>query len=155
MHKILAALAAGTVIGGLAAWCYVTKEWEDVFPEFTRPEYDHAYKRAMQAYYQQEPRIAIWELAHLATLQEELLGRERVHTNELRASLVLTRARLARLYTQTDKQPEAATNAGIAIHLLSGFSGTNTLATNLPTLLEHLQRFDDRERQRMFSTNTN
>jgi hypothetical protein len=121
---------------------YTSKQSERTLKIFAGAESAGATRRAMQAYQHEDPAVAIWELRHLADREAEELRRERVYTNAATAALLMTRARLARLYHEQGKDPEAETNAQLAIALLRGFPGNNTTATNLDSLLEFLRATD-------------
>jgi len=136
------ALIFGALLGGTGVFFYISKKSERAIKIFEDAESAGATGRAMQAYQHEDPATAIWELRHLADREGERLRRERVYTNAAKAALLMTRARLAKLYYDQGKEPEAQTNAQIAISLLRGFPGNNTTATNLSSLLEFLRATD-------------
>ena len=147
MREIVIAFVVGGLIAGAAVFCYMAKESHQTLSVFEGTEHAHARSRAMQAYQHEEPAVAIWELRHLADLEAEELHQGTVYTNEARAALLMTRARLARLYHHEGREPEAQTNANLAILLLNELSPTNSTVTNLTTLLERLQRTDAQANQ--------
>lgn len=142
MRDMIFALIFGALLGGMGVFWYLSKKSERAINRFAAAESADATGRAMQAYQHEDPAIAIWELRHLAEREAEQLRQERVYTNAAKAALLMTRARLARLYHEQGKEPEAQTNAQIAISLLSGFPGNNATATNLSSLLEFLRATD-------------
>ena len=139
MREILIALFVA-LLAGVGVFLYMEKESDQTLKIFEGAESSRAYSRAMQAYQHEAPAIAIWELSHLAERLTEEVRQERVYTNEAKATLLMTRARLAKLYHERGKEHEAQTNAQIAISMLSAFRGTNTTVTNLASLLEHLRQ---------------
>lgn len=150
MRDLLLAFFLGAIIVGGAAFWYETRQRD----EFSRAlkllkseGYATAYVRAMAAYRDEEPTIAIWELTHLAALEQEevKLG---VETKGASAGLMLTYARLAKLYHQQGHEAAAETNAAQAIFYMRTLPRPDTTVTNLPTLLARLQEFDAREKQR-------
>lgn len=141
------ALVFGLLLGGIALFAYMSKKLERDLKVFEGAESAAATSRAMQAYQHEDPAIAIWELRHLADSEGEQLRREHVYTNAAKAALLMTRARLAKLYHAQGKDPEAQTNAQIAISLLAGFPGNRTTATNLESLLEFLRQTDDKAKK--------
>ena len=147
MRDMIFALIFGLLLGGIVMFAYVSKKFEQNLKIFESAESAGATSRAMQAYQHEDPAIAIWELRHLADIEGEHLRREGVYTNAAKAALLMTRARLAKLYHAQGKEPEAQTNAQIAISLLSGFPGNRTTATNLESLLEFLRATDDKAKK--------
>jgi hypothetical protein len=142
MRDMIFALIFGALLGGTGAFLYMSKKSERAIKIFEAAESAGATDRAMQGYQHEDPAIAIWELRHLADREAEQLRRERVYTNAAKAALLMTRARLAKLYHEQGKEPEAQTNAQIAISLLRGFPGNNTTATNLSSLLDFVRATD-------------
>ena len=142
MRDMIFALIFGALLGGTGLYLYMSKNSERTIGSFQTAESAGATGRAMQAYQHEEPAIAIWELRHLADREGEQLRREPVYTNAAKAELLMTRARLAKLYHEQGKELEAQTNAQIAIDLLRGFPGNNATATNLSSLLEFLRATD-------------
>lgn len=147
MREILIAFTLGALLAGAGVFFYISWESQQFRTIFEGAEAARASTRAKQAYQHEEPAIAVWELRHLADLQTEELRKERVATNEIRAGLMMTRARLAKLYNQQGREAEAQTNANIAIRLLNEMAKTNPTVTNLATLLEHIQRSDAKAKQ--------
>jgi hypothetical protein len=147
MRDMIFALIFGVLLGGMAVFFYMSSQSERTVNNFAGAQSAGATSRAMQAYQHEDPAIAIWELRHLADREAEQLRRERVYTNAATAALLMTRARLARLYHEQGKDPEAQTNAQLAISLLRGFPGNNTTATNLESLLEFLRATDAKARK--------
>ncbi len=141
------ALIFGALLGGMGVFLYMSKKSERTIKILENGESADATGRAMQAYQHEDPAIAIWELRHLADREAEQIRRERIYTNAAKAALLMTRARLARLYQKQGKEPEAQTNAQVAISLLREFPGNNTTATNLAGLLEFLRATDARAKQ--------
>ena len=142
MRDMIFALVFGALLGGMAVFLYMSNKSERTIKTLEGRESASATDRAMQAYQHEQPDIAIWELRHLADREAEQLRRERVYTNAAKAALLMTRTRLARLYHEQGKEPQAQTNAQLAISLLRGFPGNNTTATNLESLLEFLRATD-------------
>ncbi len=142
MRDMTFALIFGVLLGAIGMFFYVSSRCERTLKIFEGSESATATSRAMQAYQHEDPAIAIWELRHLADREADELRRERVYTNSAKASLLMTKARLARLYHEQGKDPEAQTNAQTAISLLREFPGNNTTATNLESLLEFLRATD-------------
>ncbi len=136
------ALIFGVLLGGLCVFLFMSMQSERSIKTFENIESSAATRRAMQAYQHEDAAIAIWELRHLADREAEQIRHEHVYTNEAKASLLMTRARLARLYHQQGNDPAAQTNSEIAISLLRGFPGNNRTATNLQSLLEFLRLTD-------------
>jgi hypothetical protein len=147
MREIVFVLVFGVLLGGAAAFLYMSKESEQTLKNIEGAESARADSRAMQAYQHEDPAIAIWELRHLADRQAEEVRKERTYTNEAKAALLMTRARLAKLYHEQGREREAQTNAQIAISMLSAFPGTNATVTNLPSLLERLRQTDTQAKQ--------
>lgn len=142
MRDMIFALIFGVLLGGLGVFLFMSMQSERTVKVLEGAAATSATRRAMQAYQHENPPIAIWELHHLADLEAEQVRRERVYTNEARAALLMTRARLARLYHEQGNDPAAQTNSQIAISLLRDFPGNNTTATNLESLLEFLRLTD-------------
>ena len=150
MRDLLLAFFLGVLIaGGVAAWYEINQmnQVSNSLKLLKSGEYAAAYTRAMSAYRQEQPAIAIWELTHLLqTEHDELeLGIDR------RASLtelMLTHARLAKLYQQQGQEAQAQTNAQQAISFMQQLPKPDTTVTNLPSLLARLQEFDARENLR-------
>lgn len=148
MRDLVIAFLLGTLIVAGGAFWYETKQSEDfakALKLLKAGELATAYTRAMAAYRDEDPRIAIWELTHLIALEQEdlKLGLE---TNGALAGLMLTHARLARLYHQQGREVEAQTNADEAISFMRKLPGPDTAVTNLAGLLARLQELDDREK---------
>jgi len=142
MRDMIFALIFGLLLGGTGVFLYMSKKSQRAINSFQAAESADATGRAMQAYQHEDPAIAIWELRHLADREAEQLRQELVYTNAAKAELLMTRARLARLYHEQGKEPEAQTNAQLAISLLREFPGNNATATNLSSLLEFLRATD-------------
>jgi hypothetical protein len=138
MRELLVAFIVDAVLAGAGVFLFIARESQQTQSVFQGARSAYAMSRAMQAYQHEEPAVAVWELRHLADMQSEELRDERVHTNEVRAALLMTRARLAKLYHEQGREPEAQTNAQMAIAL----PGTNTTVTNLPSLLDRLRQTD-------------
>src|SRR5690349_21490881 len=147
MRDMIFALIFGVLLGGIVMFAYMSKKFEQNLKSLEGVESARAASRAMQAYQHEDPAIAIWELRHLAESEGEQLRRERIYTNAAKAALLMTRARLAKLYHARGKDPEAKTNAQIAISLLLGFPGNRTTATNLDSLLEFVRATDDKAKR--------
>src|SRR5690348_4553955 len=147
MRDMIFALIFGLLLGGIATFAYLSKIYEQRLKNLEAVESTVATSRAMQAYQNEEPAIAIWELRHLADLEAQQLHQEHVYTNAAKAALLMTRARLAKLYHAQGKEPEAQTNAQSAISLLRGFPGNRTTATNLESLLEFVRETDDKAKK--------
>ncbi len=147
MREVIISLFLGALLAGTGVFLYMSKKSEQTLEIFEGAESAHAESRAMQAYQHEDHAIAIWELRHLADRQAEEVRKERVYTNEARAALLMTRARLAKLYQEQGRESEAQTNAQIAVSMLSAFPGTNTTVTNLASLLERLRETDSRAKQ--------
>src|SRR6267154_5291824 len=113
MREIVIALVLGALMAGVGVFWYMAKESQQTLSIFEGAEFARASSRAMQAYQHEEPAIAIWELRHLADMEAEQLRRERVTTNEVKVAMLITRARLAKLYLQQRLELEAQTNANI------------------------------------------
>ena len=144
MRETIIAFILGTLLAAAGVFVHMMKQEQKVLSIFKEGESARAAQRAKQAYQHEEPAIAIWELRHLVDVQTDKFRKEQVHTNEARAVLLITRARLAKLYHEQGREAEAQSNAQIAIKLLEAFSRTNNTVMNLPTLLEHLGRTDSR-----------
>lgn len=86
--------------------------------------------------------IAIWELRHLADVQAEELRAGRTDTNAAAAALLMTRARLAKIYQEQGRTAEAQTNAQLALKLLGGLPVPSRKITNMETLLENVRKTD-------------
>jgi hypothetical protein len=142
MRDMIFALIFGALLGGTGVFLYMSKKSERAIKVFEDAHSAVATGRAMQAYQHEDASIAIWELRHLADREAEQLRRERVYTNAAKTELLMTRARLAKLYRDQGKEPEAQTNAQIAISLLRELPGNNSTATNLSSLLEFLRATD-------------
>ena len=142
MRDMIFALIFGLLLGGTGVFLYMSKKSQRAIHSFQAAESANATGRAMQAYQHEDPAIAIWELLHLADREAEQLRQELVYTNAAKAELLMTRARLARLYLEQGKELEAQTNAQLAISLLREFPGNNATATNLSSLLEFLRVTD-------------
>ncbi len=136
------ALIFGVLLGGLCVFLFMSMQSERSIKTFEDVEAAAATRRAMEAYQHEDPVIAIWELRHLADREAEQFRHEHVYTNQAKAALLMTRARLARLYHQQGNEPAAQTNSEIAISLLREFPGNNSTATNLESLLEFLRLTD-------------
>ncbi len=150
MRNLLIGFLAGAVIvGGTAFWCEIkhTQEFGQALKLLKSGEEASAYTRAMSAYRDGDPSIAIWELTHLVALEKEELDLG-VQTNGPLAELMLTHARLAKLYHHQGREAEAQTNADEAICFMRKLPRPDTTVTNLATLLVRLQEFDAREKQR-------
>lgn len=141
------ALIFGLLLGGIVTFVYLSKNFDRKLTALEDAKSTATTSRAMQAYQHEDPAIAIWELRHLADSEGEELRRETVYTNAAKAELLMTRARLAKLYHAQGRDPEAQTNAQIAISLLSGFPGNRTTATNLESLLKFVRETDDKAKK--------
>src|SRR5215210_4029998 len=115
MREIFIAFILGALLAGSGVFLYMTNDSQQMLSTFEEAESARAAIRAKQAYQHEEPTIAIWELRHLADMQTDELRQEQVYTNEVRAALLMTRARLAKLYHEQGRESEAQTNAQIAI----------------------------------------
>jgi hypothetical protein len=142
MRKFIIGLILGALLAVFGMFFYMENLLEDTVKTLNEAEIAKAHSQAMQAYQHEAPNIAIWELRHLADIETDQLQHERVYTNEIRGSLIVTRARLAKLYHGEGLENEAQTNAQIAISLLKTYSGKQTV-TNLTSLLDHLQEADE------------
>ncbi|HLH52350.1 MAG TPA: hypothetical protein VKY92_01845 [Verrucomicrobiae bacterium] len=134
---------------GAAVW-YETRQTQDfaqALKLLKSGELATAYTRAMSAYRQEEPSIAIWELSHLVALEQENLELG-LETNGAVAGLMLTHARLAKLYHQEGREAEAQTNADEAISLMRKLPKPDAMVTKMAMLLIRLQSFDARDKQR-------
>jgi spore cortex formation protein SpoVR/YcgB (stage V sporulation) len=150
MRELVIAFLLGALVAAGGAFWYEDRQTQDfaqALKLLKSGEYATAYTRAMAAYRQEEPSIAIWELNHLVALEQEdlKLGLE---TNGAMAGLMLTHARLAKLYRQEGREAEARTNASEAITMMRGLPRPDTSVSNLTTLLVRLEEFDAREKQK-------
>ena len=147
MREVVVAFLCGALVAARGAFWH-EKEQSQKFSEALKllksGEFATAYSRAMAAYKHQEPSIAIWELSHLIALEQDEV-KSGFGTNGSLAGLMLTHARLAKLYHQEGREAEAITNADEAISYMRKLPRPDTTATNLPTLLVRLKEFDDHE----------
>jgi|SRR5579862_3034414 len=149
MRELVIAFLSGALVAAGAAVWYETRQTQDfaqALKLLKSGEFATAYTRAMSAYRQEEPSIAIWELSHLVALEQENL-KLGLETNGAVAGLMLTHARLAKLYHQESREAEAGTNADKAIAFMRTLPRPDTSVTNLTALLLRLQEFDAREAQ--------
>jgi hypothetical protein len=149
MRELVIAFLLGALVAAGAAVWYETKQTQDfaqALKILKSGEYATAYTRAMSAYRKEQPGVAIWELSHLVALEQENL-KIGFETNEVLAGLMLTHARLAKLYHQEGQEDPAGTNANEAISIMRRLPRPDQTVTNLTTLLVRLEEFDGREPQ--------
>ena len=116
MRDLFVAFLLGALVAAGGAFWHETRQTE----EFRRAlrllksgEEATAYSRAMAAYRQEEPSIAIWELNKLVSVEQENLNLN-LETNATRMGLMLTHARLAKLFS-TNFLNDLAVCLGFAI----------------------------------------
>lgn len=150
MRDLIIAFLLGALVAAGGAFWYEAKQREQfaqALKLLRSGEEATAYTRAMSAYRDEDPKIAIWELTHLVAIEKENLNLG-LETNGELAGLMLTHARLARLYHQEGREAEAQTNADEAMVLMGKLHKPDPAITNMATLLVRLRDFDDGEKQK-------
>jgi hypothetical protein len=137
-------LLAGALIASGGVWYLMQRESNKTAMMFAFGDGAKAQQRAMQAYQHEDPDVAIWELRHLAELKAEHLRRGLDSSRSLQMWLFLTHGRLAKLYRQKTRESNALIHAEMAIAAYKHVNPTNSTITNFTTLLEWIQKIDER-----------
>jgi hypothetical protein len=140
---VIAGLVAGMAIGDIAAQTGAGRGAANMFQTLKFTELGDSENRAYQAYQHESIPVAIYALSVSLDKMKEAaqIGETRLLSKEILATdLMLTHARLAKLYEQTGQSDVAAQHLNEALNYAK--AGRQTWITNRDSLMNFVAKLD-------------